>query len=249
MCTATFVPRRSGYLLAMNRDEQLSRVPGLAPRRRILEGRNVLCPSEPGGGTWIVVNDASVSFALVNWYSVATRIKNNIVSRGDVVRAVSALADPELAAERLETLPLSQINPFRLIGIFPAHKIVVEWRWDLHTLAQHDHRWKTQQWISSGFDEPSAQRSRNRVFRVARLQKSAGSLDWLRRLHRSHSPCSGPFSTCMHRSDAATVSYSEVRVSAGHIQMYYHPGPPCIEANSVRDIQWKNDRFVAITSL
>jgi hypothetical protein len=42
-----------------------------------------------------------------------------------------------------------------------------------------------------------------RLFQRAGRQHSADSLDWLRRLHRSHSPQAGPFSTCMHRSDAA----------------------------------------------
>ena len=44
--------------------------------------------------------------------------------------------------------------------------------------------------------------------KAARNQKFEGRLNWLRRLHRSHLPERGPFSICMHRSDAATVSYT-----------------------------------------
>src|SRR5205823_1452898 len=90
-----------------------------------------------------------------------------------------------------------------------------------------NHRWKSQQWISSGFDERTAQHVRGKTFRRAERQYSAGSLDWLRRLHRSHSPQAGPFSTCMHRADAATVSYTEVAVSSRHATMRYHAGAPC----------------------
>src|SRR2546426_6818300 len=47
----------------------------------------------------------------------------------------------------------------------------------------------------SGFDEPAAQRVRGATFRKARKQASDGSLAWQRRLHRSHTPERGPFST------------------------------------------------------
>jgi len=97
----------------------------------------------------------------------------------------------------------------------------------LKQLARQNHRWKSQQWISSGFDEPTAQRVRGKTFQRAGQQHSTGSLDWLRRLHRSHLPQAGPFSTCMHRADAATVSYAEVAVSSRHATMRYHAGTPC----------------------
>jgi hypothetical protein len=101
--------------------------------------------------------------------------------------------------------------------------------------------WKTQQWISSGFDEPTAQRVRSRVFRSVLRERSAGGLGWLRRLHRSHSPQSGPFSTCMHRTDAATVSYTEISVSDHRAKMGYHGGPPCKSAfwNTIQENECK----------
>src|SRR5882757_9335895 len=84
-----------------------------------------------------------------------------------------------------------------------------------------------QQWISSGFDEPTAQRVRGRVFRQALKQRTAGSLNWLRRLHRSHAPDYMAFSTCMHRADAATVSYTEIAFTPGHAIMRHYDGTPC----------------------
>ncbi len=82
MCTVSFIARRHGYLLAMNRDEQLTRAEGLPPKIVHVGERKVICPSEPGGGTWIAVNDAGVTFALINWYSVQARVQKNPVSRG-----------------------------------------------------------------------------------------------------------------------------------------------------------------------
>ena len=227
MCTVTFIARKRGYALGMNRDEKLTRVQGLPPSERLVEGRRVICPSEPSAGTWISLNETGVTFALINWYSITARVYGTATSRGEVVAAVSAMDAGSNAFVRLQELRLKRINPFRLIGIFPATHQVVEWRWDLNRLTTTSHHWKSQQWISSGFDEPTAQQLRNKTFHLALQQHSLGSLDWLRRLHRSHSPQAGPFSTCMHRADAATVSYTEVAVSSRQSTMLYHAGTPC----------------------
>jgi hypothetical protein len=227
MCTVTFSPRKRGYALAMNRDEKLSRTIGLPPTESVINGRRVLAPSEPGGGSWISVNESGVGFALINWYSILTRVDLKPASRGEVVRAVASCNTPALAANKLELLPLKRTHPFRLIGVFSETNEITEWRWDLKTLSEKKHPWRLQQWISSGFDEAKAQRTRGKVFQRAAMQKSAGSLEWLRRLHRSHAPTIGPFSTCMHRADAATVSYTEVTVDSRITAMRYFDGAPC----------------------
>jgi len=36
-----------------------------------------------------------------------------------------------------------------------------------------------------------------------------------------------PFSTCMHRADASTVSYTEISFSPREAVMRYHAGAPC----------------------
>lgn len=227
MCTVTFIARQRGYCLGMNRDEKLTRPTGLPPKAKKINGRTVISPSEPGGGTWIATNDHGATLALINWYSITARVGGKAVSRGEVVNSMSAAVSPDFADAALRGLPLNRINPFRLIGVYPATDEIIEWRWNLSQLVRKHHRWKTQQWISSGFDEPTAQRVRGKTFQRAGRQHSADSLDWLRRLHRSHSPKAGPFSTCMHRADAATVSYTEVTVSSRLAMMRHHAGTPC----------------------
>lgn len=230
MCTVTFIARRNGYALGMNRDEKLIRAAGLPPRLTYLNGHAILAPSEPGGGTWIGVNDTGVTLALINWNSVTSRVAGQAVSRGEVVKLALPSDSPALVDATLNELLLPRVNPFRLIGVFPACKAVVEWRWNLQHLERRDHRWRTNTWVSSGFDEPGAQQTRGKAFRETLRQKTAGSTDWLRRLHRSHGPECGPYSTCMHREDAATVSYSEVTVSRQTAKMRYAPGAPCCTA-------------------
>lgn len=227
MCTVTFVPRRRGHVLGMNRDEQLTRVEASPPKPRFLSERRVLYPSEPGGGTWIGLNDGGVCLALINWYSVAARVARHPISRGGIIPASLGAVLSSEVAEIIAAMPLHRVNPFRLIGIFPSARQVMEWRWNLHELEVLRHSWQARTWISSGYDEPGAQIARAKHFRAALRQRSAGTREWLRRLHRSHRPERGPYSTCMHRADAATVSYTEIVCTHVHGEMRYVAGAPC----------------------
>jgi hypothetical protein len=233
MCTVTFIPRCKGYCLGMNRDEKRARTQALPPAKRNINSRTVLYPSEPNGGTWIALNDKGVSFALINWYLVRDHVEGDAISRGKVIPSVACREAPAFADAALSKLPLSRVNPFRLVGVFPGSQEITEWRWDLKQLTRKRHKWGAQQWISSGFDELQAQRERSRTFRKKLNQESAGTLGWLRRVHRSHAPHPGPFSTCMHRADAATVSYTEIFVSHRKAAMQYVRGSPCSQ-NGVR---------------
>jgi hypothetical protein len=230
MCTVSFLARRNGYALGMNRDEKLSRVTACPPALHRAGGRDALFPSEPGGGTWIGVNDAGVTVAVVNWYSAEARVVGQRVSRGEVVSRTLAADSAARVDAVLGEMPLAWVNPFRLIGVVGAAKAVVEWRWNLRCLQRLHHPWRSSVWVSSGFDEPGAQQTRGKTFARALGEPSAGSLEWLRRLHGAHRPERGPYSICMHRDDAATVSYTEVSVSRGKASMRYASGAPCCTA-------------------
>jgi len=227
MCTVTFIAQRNGYVLGMNRDENLARMAALPPAQHGVGNRVALFPSEPNGGAWIGVNDAGTAFALINWYSVPARVAGQAVSRGEVVRMALPSDCCSAVDGALAPLPLGQVNPFRLIGAFPTQRAIVEWRWNLKRLERLDHPWQTNTWISSGFDEPGAQQTRGQTFGEALRQDGVENADWLGRLHRSHAPERGPYSVCMHREGAATVSYTEVIVARGAATMRYVPGAPC----------------------
>lgn len=235
MCTVTFIARQKGYCLGMNRDEKLTRVTGLPPMKKRVNGNEVICPSEPTGGTWIALNEAGVCFALINWYSVTDRVKNQPISRGEVVKIVSGATLPGLADEALNTLRFERLNPFRLIGIFPATNEILQWNWDRQRKIRKKLPWRSQQWISSGLNEPEAQRIRGATFRglSARTSHDDG-LGLVRKLHCSHTPTRGPFSTCVHREDAATVSYTEIAVNSVCGTMSYWAGAPCATLKTFR---------------
>jgi transport and Golgi organization protein 2 len=234
MCTVSFIPKAQGFYLAMNRDEKLERFTALAPTIVNLGSRRAVFPREPTGGTWISANDAGVCLALINWHRVEREPKHDVVSRGQIVRELAGKSSADGIENGVKKLlPLRKLRPFRLIAIVPSDKIVTEWLWNLEWLTVRNHEWQRQHWFSSGFDERRAELERQRVCDAAHNQQSTRSLEWLRQLHRSHAPKRGPFSICMHRRDASTVSYTEVNVSGRRATMRYKPGPCCSDGTVV----------------
>ena len=225
MCTVSFLPARQGFMLAMNRDEQIARPRASAPRRHWSGMRASLYPSEAGGGTWIGSNDAGISLALINWYAKPQRDRALCVSRGIVIPHLLAAEDLADVAAMFADLPLAQINPFRLIAVSAHEKKLREWRWDGKALTHRRFDWSRRHWFSSGYDETLTNKMRATVVRNA--AKTSLTRARLRTLHKSHLPAQGPFSICMHRPDAKTVSYTEIAAGKSGMAMRYAGGPPC----------------------
>lgn len=227
MCTVTFIPTTSGYALAMNRDEQRSRPIGLPVRKYEADSRHALGPSEPSGGTWINLNDQGITLALINWYSVKTALGDGAASRGNIIQFMRWLNRPEEIQAGLQQQPLKNTKAFRLIGVFTLERKIYEWQWNTRALVRVEHSWRPAIWISSGYDEPGAELRRRATFEHASKQAGAGAVEWLRKLHSSHRPGCGPYSICMHRRDAVTVSYTEIEMDNARATMRYLAESPC----------------------
>jgi hypothetical protein len=227
MCTVSFLPKPRGFYLAMNRDEKRSRPIALPPVIANVGDRRAILPREPNGGTWIAVNDAGICLALINWHKIERSPVGEITSRGQVTTALAGACSSDEIARAVRALTLRKLRPFRLIVVQPSEEVLTEWRWNLEFLAERMHPWQPKHWFSSGFDEATAELQRRRVCDAACKEPSTGNIRWLRRLHQSHAPKRGPFSICMHRANAVTVSYTEVAVSDQRVIMRYKNGPPC----------------------
>jgi Transport and Golgi organisation 2 len=227
MCTVSFLPKSQGFYLAMNRDEKRGRFTGLAPTVVELEGHRAVFPREPSGGTWISANEAGVCLALINWHRIKREPNNGVRSRGEVIRTLAGISTSDEISTAVKNLPLRKLRPFRLIAIVSAENQVIEWRWNLNRLSIRKYSWESRHWFSSGLDEATAEAERTRVCAALSVESAKRDLKWLRRLHRSHEPERGPFSICMHRPTAATVSYTEIAVSGRSVVMRYKDGQPC----------------------
>lgn len=228
MCTVSFVPHScGGFCLAMNRDELRSRPVGLPPRSFGRQGVAALYPSEPTGGTWVGVNEHGLCLALVNWYAIQRTVGEERVSRGILIpRLLTWRTFDEVRCD-IARMPLGHTQPFRLFLVALREKRLGEFRWDGEQTGELFHAWEPRHWFSSGHDEARANVVRAEVCRGAWLETDAGTLPWLRRLHASHEPERGPFSICMHRPEAVTVSYTEVEVTRTEVTMRYVAGPVC----------------------
>lgn len=225
MCSVSFLPQREGFILAMNRDEQMRRPLGLPPEVTVCGTLRAVFPREPSGGTWIGANEAGLAAALVNWYSRTHTAKSR--SRGEIIPHLLCAATLDEADALLRDIPSHDYNPFRLL-VFDARAAMAS-GWDVAdgAMLRREVSWSPGHWFSSGLDENEANRVRAHTCREASTEPDTGSLDWLRRLHRSHTPERGPFSLCMHREDARTVSYTEIHVTPGSVQSRYSNDSPC----------------------
>jgi hypothetical protein len=225
MCTLTFIPKPQGYLLGMNRDEQLTRGPAFPPVA-VESELPAVYPRESGGGTWIGSNAAGITFALLN-QNPGPNAPPKQRSRGEIIPVLLESSRFPEAMRRLQQMDLHGVLPFLLAGLFPAEQIISQCRWDGSRLQFFRIGWDVRHWFSSGVSDEMARKVRGSTCYEAWRRRDAASPEWLRGLHASHSPVRGSFSICMHRPDAATVSYTEVAFTAGNLTMRYHAGHPC----------------------
>jgi hypothetical protein len=177
-----------------------------------------LAPIDPdGGGTWISVNELGITLCLLNGNG-APRSQ----SRGTIIRSLAAISAQQDLIQELDRLPLTSYAPFVIAALAPGLAPVVT-EWNGSRLAVHPDADALLPLVSSSLDPESARRERTELFRVMRPR----SVKDLIRFHRSHWPQPGPLSPCMHRSDAATVSFTHVCVTPDSIRMDYYPGPLC----------------------
>ena len=227
MCTLSFIPEANGYLVGMNRDEQISRSSTLPPERFPIEGGYAVYPRENSGGTWIAANSFGVTLALLNWYSVAA-IAPKSQSRGEVIPKLIAGEDSGSVHDALTRLPLGGTLPFRLVGFFPSERAIAEWRWNQHKVEQLEFTWQRHHWFSSGISDAEAERQRGEVF-LRSSPNGRSARDWLRTQHRSHKNGPGPFSICVHRNDVRSISYSEIHFSERGLLLEMFSGSPCAQ--------------------
>ena len=241
MCTLSLIIGKNNHAhpgdfrLGMNRDEQKSRTQALPPARFHTPNMSAIYPHEPRGGTWVGANKAGIALALLNW-NIPHSASPHPRSRGTMIPALLQAASLREAQIILRYLELNNIAPFRLVGVFSQEQAVREWRWNGAALRARKLGWCSQHWFSSSLGDEPATANRRKVVNAAAQQPSAGSVAWLRRLHRAHGPEPGAFSVCVHRAAVSTVSYTEIACTAETLRCFYLPGSPCSPSGAAHTI-------------
>jgi transport and Golgi organization protein 2 len=227
MCTLTFIPKPAGFLLAMNRDESLLRQTALPPVMVEKEGLEAAYPSEGGaGGTWIAANSAGIVMALLN-QNRERACGPKLRSRGLVIPSLIHAGTMRRVVQRVEGMDFRGMLPFLLLAFFSSEQVIAEWKWDGSTLRSRPWTWRPRHWFSSGISDSMATQVRGSFCQDAWRRRDAGSAEWLRRIHASHAPAQGSFSVCVHRSEVASVSYTEICYDGSRTSLRYHGGRPC----------------------
>lgn len=227
MCTVSWRHTDSGYRLYMNRDEKRTRPAAAGPEVRIQGGLRYLAPVDPaGGGTWIAVNERGLTLCLLNGANLSGkpgRVPSVAISRGTLV---NEWADsPSLAdlTDRFGVRDLSRFAPFTMVALAAGTSaMVLEWDGEIRrTEPDGDGLLPL---ASSSFDAEGVRRRRATHFAAA---QSLPGFEPERDFHLSHAGGPSAYSTCMHREDARTVSFTRVEVDRSGIRLCYQPGSPC----------------------
>jgi len=224
VCTASWLIQPQGFELFFNRDESVRRGPARAPQLLELEGVRALAPCDAdAGGTWLGVNEHGLALGLLNAWDARGQPAEPR-SRGLLVRELLSARSADEVVARLAGAPLERYRGFTLACFEPGHEPRVR-AWDGRELTEPEARAPL---CSSSLERGRAQLERERVF--ARMVGARLAREAFESFHASHAPERGPWSPCMHRDDASTVSASQVRVDARAVSIRYAGGPPCTTA-------------------
>ena len=229
MCTVSWLHHEGGYRLFSNRDEKRARKPARPPALQTLRGVRFLAPIDgDAGGTWIGVNQFGLSLCLLNRYQDDASMTGagSWTSRGRLVLDLLDAATTQEARDRAAAADLAAYRPFTLLALEPGTPArLLHWTGrECRLLDDAEHEMPL---TSSSFDLPGVLAARSEHF--ARLRAEHGRIDepLLRRFHASHLPAPSAYSTCMHREDAQTVSFTAIAVSPDGIHLAYRPHAPC----------------------
>jgi hypothetical protein len=235
VCTVSWTQQPGGYHLLCNRDEKRTRGTAFAPGVVKIGGVRYIAPIDPdGGGTWLAANEYGVSLCLLNgqpgFESAGPRLSRGLLIP-ELARAPSA-GDCALWTKQLDLRPYS---PFSLVILEPERPAIVA-QWDGSELVIDPAGDAHMPLTSSSHDAEGVRRSRLNEFatRVGTARPFDPAL--LYGFHSSHGASPDAYSTCMHRADAETVSFSWVVVTRSAIRFLYSPGAPCLSRPSEQNI-------------
>ncbi|MDK9760122.1 hypothetical protein KIV40_33730, partial [Vibrio sp. D173a] len=174
-------------------------------------------------------NEFGLSLCLLNNYQGIVP-DGPLISRGLLLKNMSSSRNIAQLTEAFHRLELSSFAPFTLLAFAPNltqhNGLVVAYKWDgvQQSTVETD-----SPLFSSGVDLARVQAYRQAKYdQLISTGKNQQNLLMFHSHHHSEQPHLG---TCMHRSDAQTVSFTHLRNLHGHASMFYAPGSPCEPIN------------------
>lgn len=228
MCTVTIAPnaefkRDQGHTIRVvcNRDELHRRAIATPPTVERFGARQAILPRDPqGGGTWIAANDAGLVFVLLNATSWNDEPISNPTSRGSIIPGLLGSQSLEEAIRLAKRMDVAHFYPFRLVLLDRTD--VAEFARERSKLVMRE-RTSTDSprlFTSSGLGDELVAAPRRALLRE---YFSAGA-DWHAQqdaFHRHRWPGREHVSVLMCRSDARTVSRTEIELNDERVRCSY----------------------------
>ena len=234
MCTISIVPVDVGFRLMCNRDERMARPVAEGPRRVNVAGMEATFPADPrSGGTWIGVNEAGLTVALLN--RTANAVNRDALagafraieerSRGDIVPRLLGARDMPHLLEAVRAIDPTPYRPFRVVGVW-RHELLVATTVGRCVTVELRQLIRPVAFTSSSLDDATAERLRLPLF-DALVANAVDPIVPQRVFHGHQWDHCPQFSVRMRRADACTVSRSTVNVTLGHAaSLEYEPLHP-----------------------
>ena len=230
MCTVSWVHNENGYQLLCNRDEKRTRLPATPPTIQNLDGVLYLAPTDGAfGGSWIAVNEFGVTLALLNRHVASL---SGTTSRGQLIRTFGASRSVDEVRQKAQRVDFSSFAGFTLATLEVGKRCSL-FEWDGRNLVSSQDAEHRMPLTSSSFDPDGVEEMRLQEF--SSRARAAGRVDanLLLTFHQSHglgTEAPSAYSTCMHRPDAHTVSFTQIDVSHTEVSFFYSSAAPCVPA-------------------
>jgi len=221
MCTVTYIPQSTGYILTSNRDESALRSPkNISTETR--NGQQLFFPRDKGaGGSWICISSSNRLVCVLNGaFERHERQLPYIKSRGVMV---FEFFDYQHASLFFEQYEFNGIEPFTMI-VYDQGQLF-DFRWDgqkkhlviLSTQEKHI-------WSSATLYEESVQEKRNQWLAEWLIGRTNFSRSAILELHKKGGEGNPSIDFMMNRYNylVQTVSITQVEKRGKEYGMYYH---------------------------
>ena len=224
MCTVSYRRSPQGLDLLFSRDEQRHRATAAAPSLHERVGTRFLAPIDPqGGGTWIHANEHGLVAAVLNRYDIPPRIPPTH-SRGLLMLATAPARHVADFGRLIDSaLKTGVYAPCTLLAL--DHDSVGVWCWTGDELRPESPP-QPAVLTSSSWNTATVCEARRQAFSQHVSQPTKPTLAEMQRFHHHRDPRGDGFSVLMSRSDARTVSLTQVKIEHGTVSMRYAPRTP-----------------------
>lgn len=220
MCTITIVPRGDSPRLMCNRDERRDRPVARPPAHARFGARVGIAPIDPvGGGSWIGINDAGLTVALLNRSTPCTRESRSVGSRGRIVTRLLECETLDGVAAASVALDVRDYQPFRAIAILGRRALVADVRAGRVAVRRFDVS-RPRLLTSSSVEPVRALTTRGAAFR-AMVLRAGDRLQAQAAFHQYEDPRRRHMGVLMTRLDARTVSRTTVDICPRGLALTY----------------------------